>query len=163
MRRGLTGPGDFSYSRQLDSEGKRVKPALGFSSFSIARESRGKAKEFPDWLSISKLLEKKKVALRQGLWFRALNRVERGILDLTVKYVDCIRSSKLAKVLTAIMEKLKLASESTAERITRTIGIPLAQKMSAAAVNWGNRSALAWAKDLGFARYLAICLVKATP
>jgi hypothetical protein len=41
-------------------------------------------------LSVGKLVEAKKVALRRAVWFRALNRVERGIIDLTVKVVDCM-------------------------------------------------------------------------
>ena len=63
-------------------------------------------------LSIGKLNETKKHALRRGVWFKALNRVERGIIDLTVKYVDNIKSTKLAKVLTAIIEKLQATTES---------------------------------------------------
>ncbi len=49
-------------------------------------------------LTIARLTDAKKTALRRGIWFRSLNRVERGIIDLTVKYVDNIKSAKLAKV-----------------------------------------------------------------
>ena len=106
--------------------------------------------------SVGKLAEAKKSALRRGVWFRALNRVERGVLDLTVRYVDNIKSSKLATLVTAILDKLKLASESMAERMVRVIGRSLAQKISGIAVSWGNRSAPQWSEDLGFARYLAV-------
>lgn len=98
----------------------------------------------------------KKAALRRGIWFRALNRVERGVLDLTVRYVDCIRSAKLATVVTAILEKLKLATESVVDRLVRSVGFSLAQKVSAVAVGLGNRSASRWAVDAEFARYLAV-------
>lgn len=108
-------------------------------------------------LTVGRLVEARRAALRRGVWFRALNRVERGVLDLTVRCVDSIRSAKLAKVLTAILDKLKLASESMAERMVRIVGVPLAQKMSRIAVSWGNRSASGWAEDCGFARYLALC------
>ena len=50
-------------------------------------------------LSTKDLSEAKKSALRRGVWFRSLSRVERGIIDLTVRYVDNVKSSKLAKVL----------------------------------------------------------------
>ena len=103
-----------------------------------------------------KLAEFKKTALRRGTWFKTLSRIERGIIDLTVKYVDNIKSEKLAKVLTAIIAKLQLAMESTSDRLARTIGLPLARKNSNIAVSWGNLSASKWAEDLAFAKYLAL-------
>ncbi len=108
-------------------------------------------------LSVGRLVEARRAALRRGVWFRALNRVERGVLDLTVRYVDSIRSTKLATVVTAILDKLKLASESIADRMVRIVGVPLAQKMGSIAVSWGNCSASGWAEDRGYARYLALC------
>jgi hypothetical protein len=98
----------------------------------------------------------KKAALRRGIWFRALNRVERGVLDLTERYVDRIKSSKLAYVVTAILEKLKLATESAVDRLVRTVGLPLAQKISLIAQKLGNLSAQSWASDTSFACFLAI-------
>jgi hypothetical protein len=111
-------------------------------------------------VSLVKLAEARRAAFRRGVWFRVLNRVERGVVDLTMRYVDDIKSSKLAKVLTAILDKLALATESMADRLVRTVGVPLAKKMSIIAVNWGNVSASGWAEDAGFARYLAFCLQK---
>ena len=105
---------------------------------------------------VGKLAEAKRAAFRRGVWFRALNRVERGVVDLTMKYVDAIKSTKLAKVLTAILEKLRLATEGMAERLVRTVGVSLAQKMSDIAVSWGNLSASKWAQDPGFALYLVV-------
>ena len=67
--------------------------------------------------SVGNLAEAKKLALRRHVWFRVLNRVERGIIDLTVKYVACIKSGKLAKLVTAIMEKLQSAAESIVEQV----------------------------------------------
>jgi hypothetical protein len=106
--------------------------------------------------SIGKLVAAKKLALRHRVWFRALNRVERGVLDLTTRYVESIKSTKLAKVVTAILEKLKHATESIVDRLVRTVGFSLAQKVSAVAVGLGNRSATRWAVDAEFARYLAV-------
>ncbi len=106
--------------------------------------------------SSGKLVEFKKAALRRGTWFRTLSRIERGIIDLTVKYVDNIRSAKLAKVVTAIVQKLQTAFESATDRLVRTIGLPLARKISDIAVRLGNLSAASWAEDLAFARYLTL-------
>ncbi len=106
-------------------------------------------------ISVGRLVDAKKTALRRGVWFRSLSRVERGIIDLTVRYVDSIKSTKLANVVTAIIEKLHFAIESVADRLMRTIGLALARKISDIAVSWGNGSASNWAEDRAFAKYLA--------
>jgi hypothetical protein len=111
---------------------------------------------FGDTISVGRLVEARRSALRCGVWFRVLNRIERGILDLTVRCVDRIRSARLAKVVTAILIKLKLAMESAVERLVRVVGRSLAQKVSSIALSWGNVSASQWAEDPLFARYLAI-------
>jgi hypothetical protein len=109
-----------------------------------------------DPISVGRLVEARRTALRCGIWFRVLNRTERGILDLTVRCVDRIRSARLAKLVMAILIKLKLAMESAVERMVRVVGRSLAQKVSSIALSWGNVSALQWAEDPVFARYLAI-------
>ena len=118
------------------------------------------ARQYESCLSVGKLAEAKKTALRCGVWFRSLSRVERGIIDLTVKYVDIIKSAKLAKVLTAIIVKLQATTESVVDKLVRTIGLPLAQKISSIAVSWGNRLASVWADDPIFARFLVINCAK---
>jgi len=107
-------------------------------------------------VSVKQIVIFKKAALRQGIWFRALSLVERGILDLTSRYVANIKSSKLANLVSAILEKLKLASEGVVDRLVRTVGFSLAKKASGVAQSWGNRSAIAWGQDADFARYLAV-------
>jgi hypothetical protein len=110
--------------------------------------------------SVNILFQTKKLALRRGIWFKILNRVERGIIDLTVKCVDDIRSVRLAKLVTAIIDKLHSALESTVDRLVRTIGLPLARKISNIANKWGNHLASLWANDLEFARFLVFNFVK---
>lgn len=111
--------------------------------------------------SVGTLIEAKKLALRHRVWFRLLNRVERGIMDLTVRYVDIIKSTKLAKVLTAIIEKLHSAMENVEDRLVRTVGLPLAKKISEIAVSWGNHLASLWANDIAFAKFLVVNFAKA--
>jgi len=113
-----------------------------------------------NFLSIRELAETKKVALRRKVWFKSLSRVERGIIDLTVRYVESIKSSKLAQVVTAIVEKLQLSMETIAEKMVRTLGLPLARKISGIAVSWGNCLAKLWAEDRVFARFLVINFAK---
>jgi hypothetical protein len=111
-------------------------------------------------ISIVSLAEAKKIAFRRGIWYRALNRLERSTVDLTLKYVDKIKSTQLAKVLTAILNKLKQATESTIDRLARTLGASMAEKLSSVAVSWGYHSASKWATDPSFACYLVICAAK---
>ena len=106
--------------------------------------------------SVGGLAEAKRLALRRGVWFKVLDRVERGIIDLTVGYVVCIKSVKLAKLVSAIIGKLQFAMESMVERLVRTIGLPLVEKISSIAAGWGNISAKRWASDLSFAVFLAV-------
>ena len=110
--------------------------------------------------AVKELAEAKKTALRRRVWFKLLTRVERGIIDLTVRYVDSIKSKKLAKVVTAIMNKLQSAIENTVDRLVRTIGLPLTRKISNIANSWGNNSATLWANDLKFARFLTLNFAK---
>ena len=108
------------------------------------------------YFSVGKLAKVKQFALRRKVWFRSLSRVERGVFDLTIKYVDSVKSSLLAKVLTAILEKLQFASASFVDRVARSFGCALARKAAGLAAGFGNRSARAWASDADFARFLAV-------
>jgi hypothetical protein len=104
---------------------------------------------------ITQIFFAKKIALRRGIWFRALNRLERGIMDLTARCVAKIKSVKLARIISSIIEKLNFAAESIIERMMKTVGYPLAQKTSLIAQSWGHRSAFSWVSESRFARYLA--------
>lgn len=98
-------------------------------------------------------------ALRRGLWFKVLNRLERAGIDLTLKVVDKVRSSVLTKMLTSIVAKLSEALESRVARTMREVGCNLAYKISLIAQEWGNKSAAKWKADRGFVQYLAVmCL-----
>ncbi len=107
-------------------------------------------------LSAGKLSKIKHLALRRNIWYRCLNRLERGIIDLTVQCIDNIKSGKLATVVTAIIGKLASATEGKIDRMVGSVGLALAKKISAIAVELGNFSAVHWAVDRSFARYLAV-------
>ena len=116
--------------------------------------------KFGDSLSVRTIAIAKKLALRRGVWFKTLTRVERGIIDLTVMCVDSIKSTKLAKLVMAIICKLQSAMESVVDRWVRTTGLSLARKISAIAISWGNHLASRWAEDLDFARFLVVSFGK---
>jgi hypothetical protein len=140
-------------TRDVSFQGLRLKVQGSSSSNSNVKVG---AEASLGFVSVRKLVEVKRFALRRGLWFRVLDRVERGVVDLTVKFIDDIKSAKLAKVLVAILEKLRIAGEGAVDRLVRTLGFSLAKKVSALAVGLGYVSACSWAVDVGFARFLAV-------
>lgn len=103
-----------------------------------------------------RLLKLKLKAIRCGVWFRALSRIDRALVDLTIKVAGRVRSFTLAKILFSVVKKLEEAFESKVLRVLREVGLPLARKLSLFAQNWGNSFAKNWASDPSFARFLAI-------
>jgi hypothetical protein len=95
-------------------------------------------------------------AIRRGVWFRDLKCVERRLLDLTIVVVKRVHSVRLAKLVSAIVEKLLDAVESRVSRLTRTRGRELAEKLSKIAQAWGHKSAAGWPEDEGFVRFVAV-------
>ena len=104
----------------------------------------------------TQLIKLKLKALRSGVWFRALRRIDRVLIDLTIKVVDNIRSVTLARSILALTRKLEGIMESRLSRALRETGFPLAQKLSLIAQKWGNASAKSWASDLSFVNFLTI-------
>ena len=101
-------------------------------------------------------------ALRRGIWYSALTRMERACIDLVIKLVDKVHSRLLAKVLFSVMQKLEEAMEGEVSRLTREVGFNLAKKLSKIASEWGNELAVRWAKDSSFIRYLTIAYLNET-
>ena len=112
-------------------------------------------------LDINVLTGIRRKATRRGVWFHALTKVERGIVDLTLRVVTTIRSRLLMKVIERIVAKLQDAMESTVVRLMREVGHPLARKLSGIAQVWGNRGAARWRTDPGFIQYLTITYMNA--
>jgi hypothetical protein len=94
--------------------------------------------------------------MRAGLWFRALPRIDRALVDLTIKVAENVRSAHLAKCIFAVVGKLEGLLESRFLKSIKRIGCSLAEKFSSIAQKWGNNSAKAWAVDRSFAVFLAI-------
>ena len=116
------------------------------------------------FLDKTQMIKLKLKAIRSGVWFKALPRIDRVLFDLTIKIVRCsVRSTSLAKSILSITGKLKALLESKLTRAIRDIGFPLACKLSLLAQKWGNQGAQEWAKDIGFAQYLAIMKLNRHP
>ncbi len=88
-------------------------------------------------------------ALRRRVWYRALDRIERGLVDLTIRWVDRVRSGRLTETLLRILGKLARAMEHGMGRVL-SVGRELALRASVLAVSWGNSQAYAWRFDEGF-------------
>ena len=113
-----------------------------FSSFMLEKE---------------KLVKLKSKAIRSGVWFRALSRIDRALVDLTIKVVHGMRSFTLARIVFSIVEKLEDALENRFFlNALKGVGFSHARKLSLFAQKWGNVSARNWEFDLSFARFLAI-------
>jgi hypothetical protein len=107
-------------------------------------------------LNRTQLIKLRVKAIRAGVWFRALPRIDRVLVDLTIKVADNIRSASLAKCIFAVVGKLEGLLESRVLKSLRLIGRPLAEKISLSAQKLGNSSAKSWANDSSFAFFLAI-------
>jgi len=107
------------------------------------------------------LVEMRRKALRRGVWYRALDRVERGILSLAARVVDRVESAVLGVVLVKILRKLRDALKSGFVRRMEEFGLKRAREVAAQAVAWGHGAARAWSSDLGFVRYVTLLDVNA--
>lgn len=106
-------------------------------------------------ISRDELASLKRKALRRRIWHRVLDRAERALIDLTIRVVDTVRSSRLLRVLSKPVEKLSEAMKGLMDR-AREIGRPLAEKLSKVGQAWGNEQARCWAKDEFYAIYLGL-------
>jgi hypothetical protein len=112
--------------------------------------------KFSSSLTRNDLVGLRSRALRRGVWFRVLGRVERSLVDLAIRIVHRVRNPVLYKALVSIVNKLWDSFDDRVSRAIRTIGFPSAQRLSLLAQQWGNESARNWMFDLSFARFIAV-------
>jgi len=116
-----------------------------------------------NFLDKATLVKLKLKAMRAGVWYRALPRIDRVLVDLTIKVAETIRSPHLARSILSVAGKLESLLESKLQRAVREIGLPIAHKLSLFAQKWGNKAAEKWASDDGFARYWAAMKLNGHP
>jgi hypothetical protein len=107
-------------------------------------------------VSKAQLVRLRLKAVRAGVWFRALSRIDRVLVDLTIRVASSVRSVTLARNLLAVTKKLEGLLVSKLERAITKIGFPMACKLGMLAQKWGNKCTKEWATDVNFARYLAV-------
>jgi len=107
-----------------------------------------------------------RVAQRGRFLFRCLKTCEVRFVRLVVELAERVRSFVLARAIAPLVKKLLEALKGSRELMVYVLGEvtywmmkagrALAEKVSRIAVEWGNRSALKWSRDLSFVRYLTI-------
>lgn len=107
------------------------------------------------FLEKAQLIKLRLKAMRAGVWFKALPRIDRVLVDLTIKVAGTVRSFRLASNILSVIRKLESVMESRFLRAVRENGFSLARKLGLIAQKWGNVTAESWESDKGFARYLA--------
>ena len=108
------------------------------------------------FINKNQLIKLRSKAKRAGVWFRALPRIDRVLVDLTIRVASSIRSATLAKNILAVTKKLEGLLESSLLRAFRSIALKLAKKLSSVAQKWGNTSAKRWVSDVSFVTFLAV-------
>jgi hypothetical protein len=108
------------------------------------------------FLSKAQLVRLRLRAVRAGVWFRALPRIDRVLVDLTIRVAGSVRSVTLARNILAVTRKLEGLLENRLLRAFRQVGVQLAKKLSTVAQKWGNLSAKNWASDVSFVNFLAV-------
>jgi len=102
------------------------------------------------------LVKIKSRAMRTRVWFRALSKVERAIIDLTIKCVEKVRSNVLAGTISAIVGKiLRFLEEGFMTRAER-IGNKIVEELCAVGERWGNEACSTWKCDKCFVRFLGV-------
>ena len=95
-------------------------------------------------------------SLRTRIWFRALSKVERAIVDLTIKCVEKIRSNILARTISTIVSKLLGSLEESFMKRAERIGCEIAESLCTLGERWGNNAFSTWKCDKCFIKFLGV-------
>jgi len=95
-------------------------------------------------------------ALQKRVWYSALDKVERGIITLSIRLIDAVQSETLGIEIVKISKKLKDALKSPFLTYLETFSLKEAMKIADQAIGFGNTKAREWVYDFGFARYLTL-------
>jgi hypothetical protein len=110
-------------------------------------------------LGKGKLAKLRLKATRSGVWFRALRRVDRALVDVTLRVCDRVLSYGLARALLLVVARLENAMGRKFSDLVASVGLKLAFEASRTGVKLGNGSARRWASDLSFARFLTMMYI----
>jgi hypothetical protein len=106
-------------------------------------------------LSKELLREVRGIALRKRVWYKALDEIERGIVNLTISIVERVKSRLLMQEISKILDKLREAFKSAFTRHVEDYGFKKLMDVINVAVSFGNQEALKWGSE-SFAKLLAV-------
>ena len=109
-----------------------------------------------DMFTSSFLSDMRRKALRKGVWYKALDALERGILSLTSRVIERVESAVLGIELVKILNKLRDSMKSGFVRHMEEKGRERARNMAFLAIKWGHEKARGWISDIGFVKYLTM-------
>jgi len=95
-------------------------------------------------------------AIRTRVWFRVLSKVERSIIDLTIKCVEKVRSSILARTISTIIGKILQSLEERFMTRAERVGREFAERLCAIGERWGNKTCSSWKCDKCFIKFLGV-------
>ncbi|MFH2112171.1 MAG: hypothetical protein ABIJ47_13035 [Candidatus Bathyarchaeota archaeon] len=107
------------------------------------------------FVSEEQLREVRGTALRRRVWYKVLDGIERGIVNLTISVVGGVKSPTLMREISKILVKLRDALESAFTRHLEEYGSRKLVEIIKVALSFGNEEALRWGTD-SFARLLAV-------
>lgn len=85
-----------------------------------------------------------------------MSRIERGIIDLTVRCVETVRSEVLTRVLRKVVSKLIEAVWHPFTWRLKQVGRPLAERTSEVALSWHLKEVAIWKKEVSFIQCLGL-------
>jgi hypothetical protein len=95
-------------------------------------------------------------ALRKRIWYKVLDGIERGIVNLTISIIDHVKSFTLAKEIIKILNKLSEASKNVFTKHFEIFGLSKVKELVEIAVGFGNTSAFKWISDETYAKLLTV-------
>lgn len=98
-------------------------------------------------------------AVRKGVWYDALSKTERIIVELTIKCVETVKSPILTKAISKIVGKVVTRIEKDFLDKAQEIGRGLAKLMGRLAGEWGNKNGSNWETDEGFVNFLGVVAI----
>lgn len=102
------------------------------------------------------LIKIKTRALRTKIWFKTLSRVERAIVDLTIKCIDHVKSNVLMATISTIIGKILQSCEESFMVRAEKVGQGISEVLCALALRWGNKTCSAWKHETEFAKHLGV-------
>jgi hypothetical protein len=101
------------------------------------------------------LTEVRRHALRKGVWFSAIDNVERGILSISIMVIGKVKSVLLNVQLVRIIAKLRDAGRNGFIRHLEDFGMERARAIRDQAAGFGYKNLDELVQDISFVRYVA--------